>query len=87
MDGVDGHMGLLYDEDFGGQVAGLVLLGGREVGDLGVDEEDIGELVQVVDRGVGLLVDIAVEADVPSGAGPIGVGVDVQDVGGQCGHI
>ncbi|KAH0356433.1 hypothetical protein KCU81_g23, partial [Aureobasidium melanogenum] len=43
-----------------------------------------GSAIEVCSRGVGLLVDIAVESDIPARLGPIGIGVKIEDLSGQC---
>jgi len=73
---------LLDDEDGARQVAGLLLLVVGQLGNAGVDEEDVGQVVDLVLADIRELVHIAVEADIPALVGPVGIGRNVEDFGG-----
>lgn len=69
----DVFIALLEDEDRRSEVAGLGCLVWRELLDGGVDQEDIGQVIELLFGGVGLLVDIAAESQVPPLVGPIAI--------------
>lgn len=74
---------LLKDEDRSSQVPCILLLILRQILDVRANEEDVGQIIELLLRSVGLLVHVSVEADVPTLLGPVGVRVNVQDLCGE----
>lgn len=63
----------MHDEDAGCHIPGLGCLIGREFVDGGIDEENIGEVIEFGLLDLRLLVDVAVKAQVPALIGPVSV--------------
>lgn len=74
-DEVDRHglIALLNHEDGPRYVAGLGLLRLWEVLDFGINQENVGEIVDLVLVDLGDLVHVSVDPDVPSVVGPVRV--------------
>lgn len=64
---------LLDDEDGLGDITRLCCLIRGQLIDVDVDEEDVGQVIDLGLADVGLLEDVAVDADVPALVGPIAV--------------
>ena len=87
VDGRDVDIVLLKHEDRCSQIPRILLLFLRQVLNVGANEEDVGQVVQLLLGGVGLLVHVSVESDIPAFRGPVRVGVDVQNLSRQGGDL
>jgi len=81
----DSDISLLDNKDLSSQVPGLLLLAFWKIFNARAEQELVCEIVEIVDRSIWLLVDIAVEAHIPPLIGPVGVWVNVEDISRQSG--